>query len=114
MKKELLQRIDDLGTTIVVNNTCIDNRFKRLEETLEETIERFSEISILKSTLNAAIESQEIKQKTIKNLETKVISLEVIKEEFLMLCRDIKNKTITRKKLIDYVEEYIQIQNIEL
>ena len=114
MKKELLQRIDDLGTTIVVNNTCIINRFKRLEETLKETIERFSEISVLKSTLNAVSVSQENKDKTIKDLETDVIRLEIIKEEFLMLCRDIKNKTITRKKLIDYVEEYIQIQNIEL
>ena len=113
MKKEeiILNRIDNLEINASVNNTCIINRFKRLEETLEETIERFSEISILKSTLNAVIESQEIKQKTIKNLETKVISLEVIKEEFLMLCRDIKNKTITRKELINYVEEYIQIQN---
>lgn len=112
MKKEeiILNRIDNLETNASVNNTCIINRFKRLEETLEETIERFSEISILKSTLNAVIESQEIKQKTIKNLETKVISLEVIKEEFLMLCRDIKNKTITRRELIDYVEK----QNLEL
>tara|TARA_R100001591_G_scaffold53638_1_gene63635 strand:+ start:3152 stop:3490 length:339 start_codon:yes stop_codon:yes gene_type:complete len=112
MKKEeiILQKIDDLQTTTIVNNTCVDKRFKRLEETLEETIQRFSEISILKSTLNAVIESQERKQKTISDLETEVIKLEVIKTEFLMLCRDIENKTITRKELIDYVKK----QNLEL
>lgn len=116
MKKEeiILNRIDNLETNAIVNNTCIINRFKRLEETLKETIERFSEISVLKSTLNAVSVSQENKDKTIKDLETDVIRLEIIKEEFLMLCRDVKDKTITRKELIDYINEYIKKQNLEL
>jgi len=116
MKKEeiILQKIDDLQTTTIVNNTCIDNRFKRLEETLEETIERFSEISILKSTINAISISQENKEKTIKNLETDIIKLEIIGDEFYMLLKDIKDKTVTRKDLIAYVDEYIKMRDLEL
>ena len=93
MKKEeiILNRIDNLETNASVNNTCIINRFKRLEENLEKTIERFSEISILKSTINAISISQENKDKTIKNLETDIIKLEIIKDEFYMLLKDIKD-----------------------
>jgi len=116
MKKEeiILQKIDDLQTTTIVNNTCVDKRFKRLEETLEETIQRFSEISILKSIINAISVSQENQDKTIKNLETDIIKLEIIKEEFYMLLKDIKDKTVTRKDLIAYVNEYIKNRNLEL
>ena len=116
MKKEeiILQKIDDLGATIIVNNTCIDNRFKRLEKTLEETIQRFSKISILKSTINAISVSQQNQEITIKNLETDIIKLEIIKEEFYMLLKDIKDKTVTRKDLIAYVNEYIKMRDLEL
>tara|TARA_R100001443_G_scaffold70583_2_gene78879 strand:- start:1564 stop:1914 length:351 start_codon:yes stop_codon:yes gene_type:complete len=116
MKKEeiILNRIDNLETNASVNNTCIINRFKRLEETLEETIERFSEISILKSTLNALITSQENKRKIIKDLEADVIELEATKHEFSILCKEIKRKTITRQELIAYANSYIESQNLEL
>ena len=108
MKKELLERIDDLGTTIVVNNTCIDNRFKRLEETLQNTIEQFFENSVLKSSMNTLLEGNEYRGKIIKDLEAEIIDLEARKYEFLLLCKTINDKTVNRKELIAYANSYLQ------
>ena len=114
MKKEeiILNRIDNLETNASVNNTCIINRFKRLEETLEETIKQFSEIQSLRCSIDVLLEGNEYRGKIIKDLEAEIIDLESRKYEFLLLCKTINDKTVNRKELIAYANSYLQ--NLEL
>jgi|14BtaG_2_1085337.scaffolds.fasta_scaffold53643_3 hypothetical protein len=108
MKKELLQRIDDLQTTTIVNNTCIDKRFTRLEETLQNTIKQFFDNQALKSSMNDLLEGNEYRGKIIKDLEAEIIDLESRKYEFVLLCKTINDKTVNRKELIAYANSYLQ------